>query len=194
MSGPEPEGVQHLGTTIALFATVLFCGVTMAAEPFPKDPDHPQQPATDTGGDGHRTRCAKSCPICSNAPSRSIPSISTSSERRSRDMPMRRQIPAKKYAGRNIRVIVASAPDAIRFAIGLGTVLRGARGTHRPASRPIAANVAAARYRRQDSDRPVGDARSRAAPHPKAERLVIVLGAAERDRSGESGFARGAKL
>ena len=91
----------------------------------------------------------------------------------------------RKYAGRNIRVIVASAPDAVRFAIrSRDRILPGVPVVHIALPRDQLQRIALPADvigRTVDFD-PSATLDLALRLHPDAQRLVIVLGAAERDR------------
>jgi signal transduction histidine kinase len=93
-----------------------------------------------------------------------------------------------KYAGRNIRVIVAAAPDAVRFAIGTrDRMLPGVPVVHIALPRDQLQRMALPPDvvgRTVDLD-PSATLDLALRLHPDAQRLVIVLGAAERDRAWE---------
>ena len=100
-----------------------------------------------------RTRCAKSCPMRCKRP------VEIYSEYLDIEwFPVEAYAGAgaeflrQKYDDRNIRVIVASAPQAVQFAIKFRDRIasRSAGRSHRHAARPVGAHVASARCRRQD--------------------------------------------
>ena len=179
--------VRHLDMTIALFATVLFCGATMAAAAVPDGiliihSNQRPTPAAIVIEDTMR----KVVPDLLKRPVE-IYSEYLDIER----TPMEGYADAeaeflrKKYAGRNIRVIVASAPDAVRFAIGSrDRMLPGVPVVHIALPRDQLQRMALPPDvvgRTVDLD-PSATLDLALRLHPDAERLVIVLGAAERDR------------
>jgi hypothetical protein len=94
----------------------------------------------------------------------------------------------KKYANRNVRVIVAAAPDAVRFVIGSrDRMLPGVPVVHIALPRDQLQRMAPPPDvvgKTLDLD-PSATLDLALRLHPDAGRLVIVLGAAERDRLWE---------